>query len=774
MTIRQHLRTLVALVVVTTLGLALLAVLSLRREMAGRAELNRTVERTRLASRIQISALEQRRFEKDLFLNADDPEKSQSYRARFEEQARALVARAAELRELSGAGERARVQRLLAAHGRYQQALTDVLARGASAHLAAEQYNREFTPHKDELYELERLAQGLLDDARREQDRIVVELNRDGRRALATLLAFALISVGLVAWLLLRHARYIQSGLRAFSARIEDLASARRLLSEDLKWPHRDELGDIMSQMNSLLRTLRELYERVAEGERSLDVTIRALGDGLIAVDVEGRVTRLNPVAEALTGYAERDALGKPLEQVLDFIDAETRAPASIELRRVAAEGVDADLPAGLLLRSRSGQERAIADSMRPIRSGEGQNLGAVMVFRDVTEQLAVERRLRHAEKMDAIGRLAGGIAHDFNNLLTGILGSTEFLRDQSLDEEGRRCVDTIERSAESAAMLSSKLVAFARAGDKLSTPVHVHRIIEDVVLLMRHSLDKMVEIQLELAADNDLIVGDPSQVQNALLNLGINARDAMPGGGKLTFITACIELPAPQALRADFTQGRTGKFLCVRVTDSGAGISPEVMPRIFEPFFTTKAVGQGTGMGLSSVYGTLQDHHGAIAVVSRPGRTSFDLFFPSHIAEGEPLPALSRSTPLTGGGRLLVVDDEEILRRVARSILQRAGIEVLLAENGEQGLAVLAQGERVDAVLLDMVMPVLGGRECFERIRELYPTLPVILCSGFSNQVRVQELLDAGAAAFVPKPYRVGELIQVVQQVLIKAKARS
>jgi signal transduction histidine kinase len=431
-------------------------------------------------------------------------------------------------------------------------------------------------------------------------------------------------------------------------------------------------------------------------------------------------------------------------------------------------------LPAGLLLRSRSGQERAIADSMRPIRGAEGQRLGAVMVFRDVTEQLAVERRLRHAEKMDAIGRLAGGIAHDFNNLLTGILASTEFLREQSLDEEGRRCVDTIERSAESAAMLSSKLVAFARAGDKLSTPVHVHRIIEDVVLLMRHSLDKMVEIQLELAADNDLIVGDPSQIQNALLNLGINARDAMPGGGKLTFITACIELPTAQSLRADFTQGRSGKFLCVRVSDTGSGISPETMPRIFEPFFTTKAVGQGTGMGLSSVYATLQDHHGAIAVESRPGRTSFDLYFPSHIAEKEPLPAISRSAPLSGGGRVLVVDDEDVLRRVARSILQRAGIEVLMAENGEQGLAVLAQGEHVDAVLLDMVMPVLGGRECFERIRVLYPTLPVILCSGFSNQVRVQELLDAGAAAFVPKPYRVGELIQAVQQVLLKAKARS
>jgi PAS domain S-box-containing protein len=771
-TIRRHLRSLLALVVCATLGLATLAVLSLRRELAGREELSRTVDRTRLAADIEIRALEQRRFEKDMFLNAADRDLSEDYRARFEEQARALTELAARLRAVSSSEQRARIDRLLDSHRDYRSALGDLLAQGHAEHWTAERLNHEFIPHKAKLYELERLTQGLLDDNLRAQARIMAELDSHGRRALLTLLGLALGSVGLVAWLLLRHAHYIQSGLQAFSARIEDLASARRLLSEDLKWPRQDELGEIMSQMNGLLRTLRALYERVADGERSLDVTIRALGDGLISVDVEGRVTRLNPVAEALTGCAERDALGKPLEEVLDFIDAETRAPVAIELGRVAAEGVDADLPPGLLLRSRTGRERAIADSMRPIRTAEGQKLGAVMVFRDVTEQLAVERRLRHSEKMDAIGRLAGGIAHDFNNLLTGILGSTEILRDQLLNEEGRRCVDTIERSAESAAMLSSKLVAFARAGDKLSTPVHLHRCIEDVVLLMRHSLDKLIEIELELSADNDLVVGDTSQLQNALLNLGINARDAMPAGGKLTFTTSMVELTSNQALQGDFTEGRSGKFLRVRVIDSGSGIAAEVMPRIFEPFFTTKAVGQGTGMGLASVYGTLQDHHGAIAVESRPGRTSFDLYFPSHVAQGEQRLPAARPAPRARGGRVLVVDDEEILRRVARSILQRGGIEVLMADNGEQGLAVLAEDKQIDAVLLDIVMPVLGGRECFERIRELYPALPVILTSGFSNQTRVQELLDAGAAAFVPKPYRVSDLIQVVQQVLIRAKA--
>jgi PAS domain-containing protein len=219
-------------------------------------------------------------------------------------------------------------------HDRYRRSLADLLERALQSPVSAEQLNREFVPSKESIYELERRAEALLVESRDEQDRLRAALSRHGRRAFWMLVAFASASVGLVSWLLLQHARYIEGGLRAFSARIEDLASARRLLSDDLSWPRQDELGEIMSKMNGLLHTLRALYERVADGERSLDVTIRALGDGLLAVDVEGRVTRLNPVAESLTGVREQEALGKPLEEVLTFIDAQTRAPATIALRR--------------------------------------------------------------------------------------------------------------------------------------------------------------------------------------------------------------------------------------------------------------------------------------------------------------------------------------------------------------------------------------------------------------------------------------------------------
>jgi PAS domain S-box-containing protein len=631
------------------------------------------------------------------------------------------------------------------------------------------QINELFTPYKAATYELEAVAESLVDEAVAKRNARVAELERNARILLTMQVIVSIGALIAIFSMLYSHARYVAFGLAKFEERIVALASPTKLLDQELVWPQDDEFRSIATQMNKLLATLRSLYAQIVESEESLAVTVRSIGDGLIAVDVHARVTRLNPVAEALTGMSEKQALGRPVEEVMVLVDAATKEVLPVPLRAVAERGVELPLPAEVLLRSQTGNERRIDDSMRPLFSLEGALLGAVMVFRDVTDQEALAARLRHAEKMDAVGKLAGGIAHDFNNMLTGILGSAEFLHHQALGEEAKECLEIIERSAERAALMNAKLLAFSRRGTKLSTPVHLHRVIEDVVLLMRHSLDKSVEIQTVYGATLDRVIGDPSQIQNALMNLAINARDAIAQTGVLVYRTRNVEISGNEPGYEPFALEQ-GIYCIVEVEDSGAGIDEEVLPHIFDPFYTTKDVGKGTGLGLASVYGTMTEHHGAVSVRSRPGQTVFELAFPT--AEGvEVLPVPSRGKALTSGsGCVLVVDDEEMLHRIARSILMRCGFEVIVAENGEDALNELQKHPEVCAVVLDMIMPTMGGVACLKKIRERQPTLPVILVSGFSNSERIQEHLKVGYTFFLSKPYRSADLIQCIHDCIFCA----
>jgi len=321
--------------------------------------------------------------------------------------------------------------------------------------------------------------------------------------------------------------------------------------------------------------------------------------------------------------------------------------------------------------------------------------------------------------------------------------------------------------ATERASDLTQKLLAFSRRGKVVSTAVDAHATINETVEILRRSIDKTIELSVELQASVSTIVGDPSQLENAFLNLGINARDAMPEGGQLRFATSNVILDEDFCSRVSFDV-EPGPYLEISVSDTGKGIRKEMQARIFEPFFTTKEVGKGTGLGLAAVYGTVKEHRGLINVYSEPGEGSvFKLYFPVDESAVVAMEAIPQST-IHGTGCILVVDDEPLIRTTARQLLGSLGYDVLLAEDGAEGVELYrrAQGT-IDLILLDMVMPKMGGRDAFFKLRKINPEAKVLISSGFSHHASISELLQNGALGIISKPYRRLELGQAVSKAL-------
>ncbi len=391
----------------------------------------------------------------------------------------------------------------------------------------------------------------------------------------------------------------------------------------------------------------------------------------------------------------------------------------------------------------------------------------AVGIDRDVTERRrarretrVLEERLRQGEKMQAIGELAGGVAHDFNNQLAAIMGCAEMLQRKLADDALARYADIIVQACARAADVTGQLLAFARKGKVRTAPVNVHAVVDEVVALLEHSIDKRIRVRRRLNAADPTVMGDPTQLQNALLNIAINARDAMPDGGYLTFSSEDALLGEAEILALPYEM-EPGRYVKVSVSDTGVGMDARTRKHIFEPFFTTKDVGKGTGMGLAAVYGTVKSHHGAIEVESAPGKGStFTVLLPVGAPEdddsesGDDLPRSGRAA------RVLVVDDEELVREAAAGMLGVLGYEALPCATGKQAVELYAKRWReIDLVLLDMVMPVMNGTETFAALREVNPGVKVVLSSGYSLDGEAQKLLEEGVVSFVQKPYRTTDL---------------
>lgn len=408
-----------------------------------------------------------------------------------------------------------------------------------------------------------------------------------------------------------------------------------------------------------------------------------------------------------------------------------------------------------------------IEATVNPVRDSKGKIASYVWVERDVTQERHLSEQLRQSQKMEAIGTLAGGIAHDFNNLLSGILGYSGLLK---LHAESRSQVlqsaEIIERTALRAAELTQKLLGFARRGKHKNVAVNIHRAIDDCIELLSRTIDKRIEIVRRFEAPRDKVMGDPTQMEQILLNLAINARDAIEDRGRITFSTSIQEVVA-----GDVETAEPGFYLVASVSDSGCGIPAEIRSRVFEPFFTTKENGKGTGMGLAMVYGIVKNHGGTIRLETEPGKgTTFHCYLP--LANQSVREEVTPTVPMVrGSGKILVVDDEELLRDVACKLLKHLGYQVVTAADGLQACEYYQEHQReVDLVIVDMIMPKVGGAECFRNLKRINPEVRAVLSTGYSLNDTAQQLLDEGMVGFIQKPYQLSQLSEVMAKALVPA----
>jgi PAS domain S-box-containing protein len=427
------------------------------------------------------------------------------------------------------------------------------------------------------------------------------------------------------------------------------------------------------------------------------------------------------------------------------------------------------------------GETRLVRVVKTPLRDG-GRIVGVLGIFWDVTAQHALEQQLRQAQKMEAVGQLAGGVAHDFNNLLTVILGNLSLI--QAALPAGHAATGlagAAEKAAWRAANLTAQLLDFSRRNTLRTEAVMLNDTLEEVAGLLRTTIDPRIRLETQRTPGLWPVLADPAQMCQALMNLCLNARDAMPDGGLLRLSTANVRLGRDELGRED---ARPGDHVRLRVEDTGCGIPERLRQRIFEPFFTTKDPGKGSGLGLAIVFGIVQQHGGWIECRSEVGRGScFDIHLPvhsveresaaaqEHAAEGSARSGAAALPRSTHRARVLLAEDEAALREVARRILLQGGFEVLLAADGVEAVETYRRHPGIDLVVLDLTMPRLSGRDAFRRLREIDPGVRVLFASGFSAQA-VPEDEQALSCGFVAKPYRPESLVDGVRRALERPRA--
>ncbi len=545
----------------------------------------------------------------------------------------------------------------------------------------------------------------------------------------------------------------------------------------------RDEVGTLARSFNNMRNAIRQQIadlhheiderrqaeKRLQQNEENLRTTLNSIGDAVIATDTAGHIVRMNPVAEQLLGWSFKEVRGKPLKSFFHIINSKTRATLEDPVEHVLSSGSTVELESHTLLISRDGTEYRIADSGAPIRTDTGEAIGVVLVFRDITQEYALQAQLQQSQKMDAIGQLAGGVAHDFNNMLGGIMGAAEMLADYLVEEpQASKLHGLILSATDRAAGLTEKLLAFSRKKPADYVSIDIHKSITDTVALLKSTIDPRIALEVDLTAEESQVIGDSSQLENAILNMGINASHAMPDGGTLFIATRTLDLD-PAYCNASTFDLAPGPHLEIEVRDTGCGIAPDVLPRIFEPFFTTKETGKGTGLGLSVVFGTVKQHHGSITAYSEPGKgTCFHILLPLAAKEKPQSVSDTRKMMIPGEGNILVVDDESVMRLTAQAILESLGYNVTLAENGREALERFKQSpDAFDLVILDMIMPEMNGRDCFAALRKINPGIRIVLSSGFSREEDLKQMREQGLCGYIRKPYRSVALSQIVHKAM-------
>ncbi len=522
-----------------------------------------------------------------------------------------------------------------------------------------------------------------------------------------------------------------------------------------------------MSYVWNSKRRAKELKEKnlaIEKSEENLKITLNSIGDGVIVVGEDQKVVMINPVAEELTGWKAEEAAGRNFNEIFCVNDQETGACIEDILDRIIHEKYTGVYSSYLVLSSKSGVEKIVSENGAPIFNSEKKYIGSVIVFRDVTEKQRLEDELRQSQKLESIGQLAGGVAHDFNNMLAAIMGSAELLNMNIKDDpEMKQYADIIIKAAEKASDLTHKLLAFSRKGKIKSEPFDMHLCIKNALTMLRRSIDRKIEIQTKLDAEFAIVTGDNTLFENVILNIGINSRDAMPEGGSFSITTLNVEYDEKFCSSSAFDIS-PGKYIRIVLKDTGTGIPRKIRDKIFEPFFTTKKSGKGTGLGLSVVYGTVKDHHGILTLESEEGNgTEIIIELPVSI-EKSYKDKDNGQIEHKGVGTLLVIDDEFFIRGTLEEMLKSMSYKVITASNGFEGIELFRQNSgEVKAVFLDIIMPVMNGKETLMNLKSIKPELPVVVISGFTTAAAVKEILSLGAYSFLQKPFKKTELADIL-----------
>ncbi|MDI6699708.1 MAG: response regulator [bacterium] len=412
--------------------------------------------------------------------------------------------------------------------------------------------------------------------------------------------------------------------------------------------------------------------------------------------------------------------------------------------------------------------------TIEPFHSKEGKVIGVLTALQDITEKVEMQKELMQVFKLEALGNLAGGIAHDFNNILAGIIGNAEIL-DIKLgeDKEFSKYVKSIIKISESASKLTKQLLSFARKGKYQNIDFSVHKIINDVCEILERTIDRRIRIEQHLKAKPSSIKGDPSQIETVLMNLMINSKDAIMekgGEGKIEIRTETV-IVDENFNRFLNTKLENGSYIHISISDDGIGMDEEIKKHIFEPFFTTKEVGRGTGLGLASVYGIIKNHKGFIDFYSERFKgTTFNIYLPlsSDEVEEEIEKEDREIVNIPLDKTILIIDDEESIRNSCKEILEKDGMKVLTAKDGIEGIEILEKyKDDVSLVILDMIMPKMSGKDTFIEIKKIDRNIPVILCSGYSEEGEAEEIINMGVDGFLQKPYRMKTLLETIKKIL-------
>jgi PAS domain S-box-containing protein len=536
-----------------------------------------------------------------------------------------------------------------------------------------------------------------------------------------------------------------------------------RLALEAVRFGAQDYLvkGRIEGQL--LARVLRYAIERkraqeeVLAREAHYRTILENIGDGVMITDRQGRYVDVNPRACEVTGYSR--------EELLQLNTVDTYLPDE-----------RADVPPGLAELARSGSasyERSLLrkDGSVIIVEVNARALPAgnlLATLRDVTDRKRLEEQLRQAQKMEAVGRLAGGVAHDFNNVLTAIFGYADLMAEEvPASSAARQDLDEIRKAAQRATALTRQLLAFSRQQVLAPVVLSMNDLVEDVDKMLRRLVGEDVELRVTLASDAGNVRADPGQLQQVIMNLVVNARDAMPTGGKLLIETADAELTEQYAeLHQPVIPGQ---YVMLAVSDTGVGMDAPTRARIFEPFFTTKEKSKGTGLGLSTVYGIVKQSGGYIWVYSEADHgTTFKVYLPRVDAPVEPQPPAREAATVTGTETILLAEDDEMLRPLAKGLLGKLGYTVLEAENAEQALAVAgAHPGPIHLLVADVVMPGASGRELARRLEPTRPDTRVLYVSGYTDDAIVHHGMLEPGLNFLQKPFTPTALARKVREVL-------